>query len=502
MFETRAHHTGSQQAVVARAGQWWQWLEPVGLVVLALALNLAGNARTGLWDRDEPRYAVSVREMRQRGDWLFPTFNGEPRYHKPILIYWLMGLSTTMAGDNPFGARLVSAVAGAGSVLLLWVLGRQMLGSTGGRLAALVYATAPIAVAEAKLATTDATLALLLLGCQVCLERLGRRSSPIAAACFWVCLALAILTKGPVGPALVAASSILAWWWGWPAAAWNRLHWRRGLVGLVLLTAPWYIAITIVSHGDFLRFAVGKQIVSRLASEVESHGGFPGYYPLVSTLVFYPWSAFVPAALIGAWSRRRSNPIFGFLLGWAIGPLVLLECSRTKLIHYYLPAFPACALLVAWLVLSVAAEGVNIRRWPLGRLAMALLVAIGLGGCVALVAAGTAFPEALRCRPCSSLSCWQQARSRRPPGFNKLRPSARSARWRQHGRPSCSCSAAGSSRKPSPTERRGSSARSWRYSPPSWAWSRCCSNTRSPVWSTHWDDRSPPRAIETASSRI
>src|SRR5262245_30552537 len=93
-----------------------RWLEPIGIVVLALALNLAGNRRTGLWDRDEPRYAVCVREMRARSDWTFPTYNGDPRYHKPILIYWLMGVTTAVAGDNPFGARLVSVVAGAGMV--------------------------------------------------------------------------------------------------------------------------------------------------------------------------------------------------------------------------------------------------------------------------------------------------------------------------------------------------------------------------------------------------
>ena len=40
------------------------WIEPIALVLLSLAINLAGNARTGLWDRDEPRYAVAVREMR------------------------------------------------------------------------------------------------------------------------------------------------------------------------------------------------------------------------------------------------------------------------------------------------------------------------------------------------------------------------------------------------------------------------------------------------------
>ncbi len=98
---------------------------------------------------------------------------------------------------------------------------------------------------------------------------------------------------------------------------------------------------------------MGRQIVHRLASDMEAHGGFPGYYPVVSALVFYPWSALVPAALVGAWQRRKSDPNLGFLLGWVIGPLLLLECFRTKLIHYYLPAFPACALLTAWLVLRL-----------------------------------------------------------------------------------------------------------------------------------------------------
>ena len=117
----------------ANRSRWrlWGWLEPLGIGLLALILNLAGNSRTGLWDRDEPRYAVCVREMRASGNWVFPTFNGEPRYHKPILIYWLMGLGTALAGDNPFGVRLVSAVAGVGTVLGVWALGSRMLGPRG-----------------------------------------------------------------------------------------------------------------------------------------------------------------------------------------------------------------------------------------------------------------------------------------------------------------------------------------------------------------------------------
>ena len=91
------------------------------------------------------------------------------------------------------------------------------------------------------------------------------------------------------------------------------------------------------------------------------------------------------------WARRKSDPNLGFLLGWAIGPLLVLECFRTKLIHYYLPAIPACALLTAWLVLSVTAEGVNIEALnarPSGD--GALLVGIALTiGVVDLVAGTT-----------------------------------------------------------------------------------------------------------------
>jgi 4-amino-4-deoxy-L-arabinose transferase-like glycosyltransferase len=341
--------------------------------------------------------------MRTSGDWIHPTFNAEPRYHKPILIYWLMLLGTQLGGDNPFGARLVSAVAGAGTCLLVWGLGRRMLGPRAGRLAALILATAPIMVVESKLATTDATLTFFLVACQFCLWELARAPSGRLAALFWVGLALALLTKGPVGPVLIGVSGLVSWWWGGPTACWRRLHWRRGLAGFVLLTAPWYVAIGVISHGEFYRVAMGYHVVRRMTTGIEQHGGFPGYYVLATLVVFYPWSALLPPALLGAWSRRRQRPEFGFLLGWIVGPLILLECVQTKLIHYFLPAYPACALLASWLIGAVADDIPNLRRWPLGRLGVGLLAGVGLCGAAALIGGGVVLPAAMRW-PCLALA--------------------------------------------------------------------------------------------------
>ncbi|MDR3633569.1 MAG: glycosyltransferase family 39 protein [Isosphaeraceae bacterium] len=391
-------------AVESDTSERWRprLLKGGAIVVLALALNLAGNARTSLWDRDEPRYAGCVREMRARQDWVHPTFNAEPRYQKPIFIYWVMRLGVAVGGDNPYGARLVSAVAGAATCLLVWRLGTRIFGPRAGWLAALMLATAPIMVVESKLATTDATLALLLVGCQFCLWELGQRPSRGLAALFWVLISLATLVKGPVGPALIASAGVASWWSGGPAVCWRRLHWRWGLTAFAALTAPWYIAVGLVSNGTFFRVAFGQQVVTRLTTEMEQHGGFPGYYLATSLAAFHPWVAFLPAAILGAFARRREQPAFGFLLGWVIGPLVLLELVQTKMVHYFLPAYPACALLAAWLVVAVVRDEVNLRRWALGRLGIGLLGGFGIGGAVALLAAACVVPSPVRW-PCLAL---------------------------------------------------------------------------------------------------
>lgn len=390
---------GDPHAAADRAAYRRRWTEAALVLAVALTLNLAGNGRFSLFDRDEPRYAGCAREMRARGDWISPTFNGEPRYHKPVLIYWLMRAGYAVAGDNPMGARLASVVAGAATCLVVLRLGRRMLGDRAGFLAALMMATAPIVVVESKLATTDATLTLFLVAGQACLWELARRESRALAAGFWVLMALAVLTKGPVGPALIACAGLVSWWWGGPTSMWRRLHLRWGVGLFLLVAAPWYVAIGFLSHGDFYRFAIGKQIAERVTTQMEQHGGFPGYYLVTSLAAFHPWAALLPPAALAAWRRRRVDPDLGFLLGWVVGPMVLLECVRTKLVHYYLPAYPAWALLGSWLVREAVAEGVNLRRLPLGRLGVGLLGGVGLGLAVMFGAGTGVFPPVLAA-PC------------------------------------------------------------------------------------------------------
>ncbi|WP_406699949.1 glycosyltransferase family 39 protein [Singulisphaera sp. Ch08] len=374
----------------------WPVRQAILVGLLALTLNLAGNGRVSLFDRDEPRYAGATREMRASGDWVHPTFNAEPRYHKPVLIYWLMMVGTAVGGDNPFGVRLVSSLAGAATCLVVWAWGRRMLGERAGLLAGLILATAPIVVAESKMATTDATLMLWVVGCQFCLWELSQRQSWKIAALFWTLLGLAILTKSPAGPVLLFASAAVSWWCGGPTSFLKRLHWRWGPLLCAAIVLPWNVAILMRSHGEYYNVAVGYHIIRRATSGIEEHGGFPGYYVVLSFLTCFPWSALLPAALYAGWSRRKESPVFGFLLGWIVGPLILLECVRTKLIHYYLPAFPAWALLIAWMVVAVTESEIALEYWKLGRHAVRFLRTIATGAIAGLLAAAWFAPPELR----------------------------------------------------------------------------------------------------------
>ena len=302
-----------------------------------------------------------------------------------------------VAGDNPFGARLPSAIAGTATCLFAWGLARRMFGANAARLSAAILITAPIQVVESKLATTDATLAFCFVACQFFLWELNKKASQWAAAGFWIALAFSSLTKGPVAPALLGVASLVSWWWGGPTAGWKRLRPKWGVPLFLAIALPWFLAIGLATHGEFFRFAyLGKQGIGRLVKGIEQHWAPPGYYLVTTIAIFYPWSFLLPAALRGAWSRRRERPEFGFLLGWVVGPWFVLECVQTKLFHYFLPAYPACAILAAWMLETVASDVVVFKRWPLGRFGVGVLAGVGLIATAGFSAGAFMFPWVLK----------------------------------------------------------------------------------------------------------
>ena len=348
-----------------------QWI----LVAACLAMYWTGNGEYSLWDRDEPRFATATREMIAQGEWLVPTFNGELRPDKPILIYWLQSLAYLVFGDNPFAARFWSGVGGTIACIATWRLGESMFDRRVGLVSAWVLALSPMVIIESKLGTVDALLLALITLSIYCLWMLYHQGpSTRHALGLWACLGLGILTKGPIAIGIPAALAVVFCFsqrdWRWL----GRLKWMWGVPLFLAIVAPWCIAVQIATNGEFLARALGHHVVNRAMRPLESHSGFPGYYVVSLFALMVPWSFLLPWVL---WSHRHrflTHPAITFLASWSIVTLIIFELVRTKLVHYFLPAYPALAILfAAALVGRFAHEKLGIRTISRVRVGWAMM---------------------------------------------------------------------------------------------------------------------------------
>jgi len=78
---------------------------------------------------DETRYAEVSREMIVSGNWVVPRIDGLLYFQKPVMGYWLDGLSMLVFGYNAFAIRFPSALAAGISALVLFFFARRQTGS-------------------------------------------------------------------------------------------------------------------------------------------------------------------------------------------------------------------------------------------------------------------------------------------------------------------------------------------------------------------------------------
>lgn len=327
----------------------------------AFCIYVIGNQSVGLFDRDEPRYAQTSRQMLQSGDWVVPHFLDKVRTAKPVLIYWCQAASMKLLGDNAFAARLPSAVAMTAVLGLLIVGVSAASGAKRGLWTAFILGSSGLAIASAKMCLTDAVLLLWITLAQVALYQLwrnGPRAGPTLL--LGISLGLAGLTKGPVAIGVSLTTLAALWLLGRtlprpravdPASP-RRFTLVSGLIVVAVVVAliggvctPWLWAIQHRAP-EFLRTAIGHDVIDRMQHGQEGHSAPPGFYSLIVWVTFFPWSLLLPGAIWCGW-RYRHLPATRFALAAWFGPWILFECIATKLPHYVLPTYPALAYLTA-----------------------------------------------------------------------------------------------------------------------------------------------------------
>ena len=306
------------------------WLEKFAarpqraILLLSLVLLLAGNWILPLTDRDETRFAEASREMLQRSDFVVPWFNGAWRFDKPVLIYWCQSASYRVFGENPFAARLPSALFTAATALLLVRWSRKFADAKTAFMAGAMFVAGLHVAIIGRVATADMAMVFFTTLAVWSGWELTRPEQPHRKSWWWifyVTLALGFLAKGPVAW-LPLGGIILG-----RALRKNsfRLPLVETIVGLVVtaaLAACWGVPALLQTHGQYFAVGMGEHVLHRSTGVNDGHG-LAGFFGFVATLPLYfvtfvvsflPWSIRKPEEFEPWFLKQKQKGILWYLL--------------------------------------------------------------------------------------------------------------------------------------------------------------------------------------------
>lgn len=309
------------------------------------------NHALPITDPVESNYALTAKEMVLTADWLSPRIYGNVWFDKPVFFYWLTAIAFKLFGFSAGAARLAPALfAAAGLVLLYWFSAKIAKQSVAG-LAVVIMGTSLEYIILAKLVITDmvffvfncAALSFFYLGY---IKMDGTKRWYLLA---YVCIALAVLTKGPVGALLPGLVMVL-----FTAAQGNWTELREmfmpaGIFIFAVVALPWYIAMYALHGAAFIDtfFGVHNYLRATVSEHPEYNVSY--YYMAVFLLSMLPWSALAVKALLHGCKTVRSNssPLLLFILTWIVVYFGFYSLMATKYLTYTFPIHFPAALLTA-----------------------------------------------------------------------------------------------------------------------------------------------------------
>jgi 4-amino-4-deoxy-L-arabinose transferase-like glycosyltransferase len=331
----------------------------IGLCAVLYFFNLS---QWDLWNPDEPRYGQVAREIVNGGDWILMHNNGKMYTDKPPLFFWLIAFSSFLwQGFNSFSVRFPSAFFGTLTVLLTFLLGKKLSGPRSGFFSGLILATSFEFAYLATRANIDATLAFFTTASLFCFFEWHQGfyspsprppiSRTLSIYGFYVGMALATLTKGPVGfilPLLVSLIYLAV------QRDWKRMKAMKLLPGFLLLLVivlSWYLPAVWKGGQVYLNETLFKHTLNRYS------GGWshvrPFYYYFYNfPAQFLPWTLFLPGAFVYGFSEKEAEKrnAFLFFFVWFVVIFLFFSISKGKRELYVLPLYPAASVMVGKLL--------------------------------------------------------------------------------------------------------------------------------------------------------
>jgi len=297
--------------------------------------------------------------------------------------------------------RILSALFDAGTVGLIYHLGRKLYNEATGLLAAALVALTVLHIQLAHFYTVDTLLTFfVVLAVSLGVDLVGRTRVGTGVL-LGVSCGMALATKVSAAPLLISAS--LAWLfgalslrrkgerkglalWGWAVLGW-------GLTNVIaLVTFFLFEPYALLDPVCFLVDVIQESYMARGLADIpytrQFIGTLPYIYPIWQATV---WSmgvplgvagfgAFVPALVqAGRETARHRWQRAGALwvpLSWVVVYFGLTGSFRAKFLRYMLPVTPFLCLWAAWAMQSLLSSSGNLRKLQRAGGVISLLVVL------------------------------------------------------------------------------------------------------------------------------
>jgi len=199
---------------------------------------------------DEAWYGVIARNIYLKGDLLNLSFNGRAFYDHPPFGFWLQDIAYKIFGISDFSVRFPSAILGFLTIIVLYLLGREIFGKSAGFFAAISLATSPWFLFRARSGNLDVPLTFLfVLSFYLCIKASKNFTYLIPLS---VSLGFLFLTKTLVPFTIIPALIIILW----KKVTLKNLFFPFLLFLIIVL--PWFV-VNYFNNPDLISryFAIG-----------------------------------------------------------------------------------------------------------------------------------------------------------------------------------------------------------------------------------------------------
>jgi len=334
---------------------------------------------------DEARNANNALEVYLHHNWLVPSYDGLPDMWntKPPLLIWTQVAAMHLFGVGELAVRLPAAIAATGTALVLWaVCALHYRKPWTGFLAGAGRASTKAYVVNHAGRTGDYDSMLTLFLTSYSLSALiytrtegGRRWIVL----FWVCAALAVLTKGVAGMLLFPGVLVLLVVERRLARVVSEPASYLGALGFLLAVGGYYVFRERANPG-YWNAVVNNEIVGRY---VEGLGPAPAPFFFYVNAIYGGdgyWIWFLlPAFAAGLFLSRsrdiRQLTLFNLIMVASFW--MVISAGRTKMEWYALPLFPFFSLQIGILLgIGFERSGARIQSPAVGRFAAVLTCAL------------------------------------------------------------------------------------------------------------------------------